>query len=330
MHKTANLITFLKFILLNVLLLISMISKSQVSGGGAKKNFEPLWLSDCKEKIEDYQKEKQIEPIQDLLPFWGKKLREEGYQLPLPMGVGLNAIVIRQTNKLSEFSLIIDDQVIPYDLQVYNIQSTDANMTFRPDLWIFPFLNVYGIFGYTFGNVEPAIMIPSIVYEDPIFGEIRINEAFVINERIEYEGRTFGFGSTVAGGYKSMFFTLDYNYTVSQMDIIQHKISAFTVTPRIGITMDAYNTKGNGVIYIGAMYLHVNQPIIEKYNLRENEPDIADIVGDEIGYSMTLGIKEPVNLIIGGAWQISKHMNLMVEAGMGDRSQFMVGFDYRF
>ena len=329
MHISRN-IFLSKIILLSLFLSITIKMSAQVSGGGAKKDYHPIWLSDCNEKLEEYKKENQVNPIQNLFPFWGKALREEGYQLPLPMGIGVNAIIMRQTNKLSEFNLIIDKTMIPYDLQVYNIQSTDVNLTFRPDLWIFPFLNIYGVFGYTSGSVRPAILIPNIVYDDPILGEIEINKAFVINETIKYQGRTLGFGSTIAGGYKSMFFTLDYNYTLSKMDVIKDEIEAQTVTPRIGITMDAYNTKGKGVIYVGAMYLHVSQTISDKINLAETAPDIADIIGDEIGYSMMLGVKEPINFIIGGAWQINKHMNLMIEAGMGDRSQMMIGFDYRF
>lgn len=319
-----------KFIPISILLATMLDSTAQVSGGGAKKDFEPIWLSDCKDKLENFRKENQVEPLQNLFPFWGKKLREAGYQLPLPMGVGINAIIMRQTNKLSEFSLLIDQEVIPYNLQVYNIQSTDANITFRPDLWVLPFLNVYGVFGYTSGSVTPAIIIPGIVYDDPFFGEIEINDPFIINETIEYQGRTLGFGTTVAGGYKSMFFTLDYNYTVSKMDVIKDEVIAHCIAPRIGVTMDAYNTKGKGVIYVGAMYLHVEQTVSDKVNLREIAPDIADIIGDEIGYSMTLGLKEPVNFIIGGAWQITQHINLMVEAGVGDRNQLMVGFDYRY
>ena len=318
------------FILLFLFNLISLFSYAQVSGGGAKKNYSPIWLSDCKDKLEEYRKENQVKPLQDIFPFWGKKLREEGYQLPLPMGVGINTIIMRQTNKLSEFNLLIDKETIPYDLQVYNIQSTDMNVTFRPDLWLFPFLNIYGVIGYTSGSIKPAVLIPGISYEDPIIGDIDISESFIISETIEYKGQTFGFGTTLAGGYKSMFFTLDYNYTVSKMDVLKDEITAHTLTPRIGVTMDAYNTIGKGVIYVGAMYLHVDQSVSDKINLRETAPDIADIVGDEIGYSMTLGVKEPINFIIGGAWQINQHINLMLEAGLGDRSQFMLGFDYRF
>ena len=326
MNKTRK----LRLLLIVYLFVVSINTYAQVSGRGAKKNFKPLWLSDCKDKIEELHKENQAEPLQNIFPFWGKKLRAEGYQLPLPMGVGINAIIMRQTNKLSEFNLLIDQETIPYDLQVYNVQSIDANITFRPDLWLFPFLNVYGIIGYTSGSVTPAIVIPSIVYDAPIIGEIEITESFIINEKIEYQGKTLGFGTTLAGGYKSMFFTLDYNYTVSKMDVLPTDVIAHTLTPRVGITMNAMNTIGSGVVYVGAMYLHVNQTISDKVNLRETAPDIADIVGDEIGYSMTLGVKEPINFIIGGGWQINRHMNLMVEAGVGDRSQFMLGFDYRF
>jgi hypothetical protein len=53
-------------------------------------------------------------------------------------------------------------------------------------------------------------------------------------------------------------------------------------------------------------------------------------LGDEIGYEMTMGVKEPVNFLLGGSWLINPRMNLMVEAGIGDRSQIMLGLDFRF
>jgi hypothetical protein len=78
------------------------------------------------------------------------------------------------------------------------------------------------------------------------------------------------------------------------------------------------------------MYLQINQKVSEIINMAETDPEIAAILGDEIGYEMELGVKEPLNYLVGGSWQMNPRMNLMIEAGVGDRSQIMVGFDFRF
>lgn len=313
-----------------IIAIISLNTFSQSSGGGAKKNYTPLWLSDCEKKLDEYRKDSEVQPIQNVLPFWGKALREEGYSLPLPMGVGISAIIMNQTNTIDNFRLTVEGEEIPYDLRVYNAQSTDINYTFRPDLWLLPFLNVYGVFGYTTGSIKPSIIIPGIQADLPLLGEVDIVKPLEINNTIKYKGTTIGFGATVAGGFKSYFFIVDYNFTASDMDALPNTVYAQTLTPRIGVTMDAYKTTGKGSIWLGAMYLHIQESVSETINLREIDPELADILGDEIGYAMDLGVKEPLNFLLGGSWMINTRMNLMLEAGVGDRSQMMLGFDFRF
>ena len=98
----------MKKILLLIIAIVSIYPLlSQSSGGGAKKNFKPVWMSDCEKQLEEYRKDFEVEPGQSIFPFWGKKLREEGYTLPLPMGVGVSFIAMNQTNKISDFKLLI-------------------------------------------------------------------------------------------------------------------------------------------------------------------------------------------------------------------------------
>ncbi len=75
---------------------------------------------------------------------------------------------------------------------------------------------------------------------------------------------------------------------------------------------------------------HAKQNVTDTVNLRKQNPDIADILGDEIGYSMELGAAEPWILLMGGSWMVNKRMNLKVEAVVGDRSRFLAGLDFRF
>ena len=313
-----------------LLILLPESALAQGSGGGAKKDYQPLWLSDCEKRLEELRKENELEPIQNFLPVWGKTLREQGYALPLPMGVGTSFIAMQQTNTISDFKLLVDNTLLPYDIRVYNAQSVDFNFTFRPDIWVFPFLNVYGILGYTKGSIQPNIIVPGISADLPILGPVDIIKPFEVNDKIEYSGTTVGAGATAAGGFGSLFFIVDYNYTLSDMDALPQVVAAQTLSSRIGLSLEAFKTLGKGALWIGAMYLDINETISEKINLAEKDPELAAILGDEIGYEMTMGVKEPLNFLLGGSWLISPRMNLMVEAGIGDRSQIMVGFDFRF
>ena len=303
---------------------------AQSSGAGAKKNASPIWLADCEKKLLDLRKSKELDPISDFLPFFGKKVREMGYSLPLPFGVGTSFMAMRQTNKISDFNLIIQDQEIPFDLKFYNAVSTDLNYTFRPDVWIFPFLNVYGVFGYSSGRIKPTVLIPGITANLPIIGDVNIIKPIELNDEIKYKGSTVGLGSMVAGGFKSYFFVLDYNYTWSNMDVMPQTIEVQTITGRIGVMLEGFKTIGKGTFWLGAMYIDINQYVTDMFDLRSQNPDIADVLGDEIGYSMKLGVAEPLNLLIGGSWSFHPRMTFVLEAGIGDRSQFLLSVDYRF
>ena len=312
------------------LLAMAVFAYAQNSGAGAKKGQEPIWLSDCEDKLDELRKSYEIEPITRIPPILGPQAREKGYTLPLPFGVGTSFMVMRQTNKISDFRLIVEGTEVPYDIKFYNAVSTDFNATFRPDVWIFPFLNVYGILGYTSGSIKPNVLIPGFSATLPGLGDVDIIEPFELNDLIEYKGSTMGVGTTLAGGFKSYFFTLDYNYTWSNMDVIPTTVKAYTVTPRVGILMEGFKTLGTGTFWIGAMYVDINQAVSDSFNLRDSSPDVADILGDELGYAMTMGVEHPVNFIIGGAWSPSQRTTLVFEAGVGDRSQFLISVDYRF
>jgi hypothetical protein len=311
-------------------LLLSLTIQAQTSGAGAKKNAEPIWLSDCESKLDTFRKSREVKPIVDFPPFFGKKVREMGYSLPLPFGVGASFMVMRQTNKIDNFRLVIDGEEVPYDIKFYDAVSTDMNVTFRPDMWLFPFLNVYGLAGYTSGSIKPSVLIPGIQADLPVIGEVDIVKPIELNDKIEYKGTTVGIGATAAGGFKSYFFTLDYNYTWSDLDLIPQTVEVQTITPRVGIMLEGFKTIGTGTFWLGAMYIDINQEINDQFNLRESNPEVADILGDEIGYIMDIGVAEPWNFLVGGAWAFNPRMTLVLEAGIGDRSQFLTSVDYRF
>ena len=320
-----------RYILLLILLVASLITYAQNSGAGAKKEQAPIWLSDCENKLDELRKSNEIEPITQALPIFGKQAREQGYTLPLPFGVGTSFMVMRQTNKISDFRLVVDGTEVPYDVKFYNAVSTDFNATFRPDIWIFPFMNVYGVLGYTSGSIKPNVLIPGLSATLPNLGDVEIIEAFELNDLIEYKGSTMGLGTTLAGGFKSYFFTLDYNYTWSNMDVIPTTVKVQTITPRVGILLEGFKTLGTGTLWIGARYVDINQEVTDQIvNLRETDPELADILGDELGYAMTMGVEDPLNFIIGGAWSPSQRTTLVFEAGVGDRSQLLISVDYRF
>src|SRR6185295_4190223 len=46
-----------------------------------------------------------VQPITDVVPLWGKKLRDDGVDLPLPFGVGLTYSYINQNTKVYDLQI---------------------------------------------------------------------------------------------------------------------------------------------------------------------------------------------------------------------------------
>ena len=318
----------MKQLIIVICVVIAFTAQTQTSGAGAKINAEPIWLSDCESKMSELRKSREAKPITQFPPFFGKGAREKGYSLPLPFGVGVSFMAMRQTNKISNFNLLIEGEEVPYDIRFYDAVSSDINVSFRPDMWLFPFLNVYGVAGYTSGSIKPSVIIPGIQADLPVIGEVDIVKPIELNDEIKYKGTTVGVGATAAGGFKSYFFTLDYNYTWTNLDVITTTVKVQTVTPRIGIMLEGFKTVGTGTFWLGAMYIDVNQQITDSFSIDDKE--VADILGNEIGYSMQLGVAQPWNFLFGGAWSFHPRMTIVLEAGVGDRSQFLTSVDYRF
>src|SRR6185295_13318334 len=82
------------------------------------------------------------------LPIWGKKAAKLGFNLPYSAGIGINYLWQRSELVIENLQVGFNnngmknmDQVIRFD----KATSEASGVNFRPDIWLFPFLNVYGI-----------------------------------------------------------------------------------------------------------------------------------------------------------------------------------------
>jgi len=82
------------------------------------------------------------------LPIWGKKVAKLGYDLPYSAGIGINSFWQKSDLVLDNLSVGFNNGPM-YDLdQVvrFNESFSEANaINVRPDIWLLPFLNFYGI-----------------------------------------------------------------------------------------------------------------------------------------------------------------------------------------
>lgn len=86
-------------------------------------------------------------------PIWGDEARARGYSIPLPFGVNLSYMNIRQNINVDSITfsgLKLGDHLIPtdmFDIAVGQTRQRSKTENLRLDMWVFPFLNIYGLVG---------------------------------------------------------------------------------------------------------------------------------------------------------------------------------------
>lgn len=168
-----------------------------------------------------------------ILPIWGEKATKRGYQLPYSAGVSVNYM-------WQESSLLIDnlsvgfnngemhdlDQIIRFDGS-----KAEANIiTVRPDFWLFPFLNVYGIFGkaYTSTAIDAGVWVPD--------ADNNWQEVYKFSTKAEFDATSFGIGATPTLGVGGGWIALDMNCAWTDVSALDKPVFTFVFGPRFGKT----------------------------------------------------------------------------------------------
>ncbi len=274
-------------------------------------------------------KKETIEPVTRKLPIGGEKVREMGFDLPLPFGIGTNLVFMDQGIDLRHIKVGIGDPVFEVSgLAFSDARAHDRANTARLDVWLLPFANIYGIFGYINGEAELDLDVSTITSSLPIPGLPPIFEpGKTIDLNIDYNGTTFGGGMTLAGGYKNFFGSVDANYTYSNIDVVDGKIRTYTISPRLGLLVDSAAIPGSLALWVGGMYMRYKQTVTDDIDLKELDSRLPSV---EIDFKLDIENEQPWNFLFGGQWEITKRWQFMAEGGVGDRKQVITGLFFRF
>ena len=254
----------------------------------------------------------------NFLPFLGQAACELGYVLPRPFGV--SAVYMHQDQPFDVGGIFINgiDLKTPGVAVVNEVQNEESTYTFRADVWILPFWNIYGILATTSGRAVGPLMVNL----EPVFpilckfpgNDCSVDTTFIL----DYKANVRGYGTTIAGGYKDFFGMIDFNWTTSDLDISLTDAKATVISSRIG-----WNGKIGGfagVLWVGVMYQDISQTL-----------DLPlDIGEDTLLVGIEQSTQEAYNYVIGGNWDINRSFSILAEIGMGKRSSQMLNFTYRF
>lgn len=203
------------------------------------------------------------------LPIWGEKVAKKGYKLPYSAGVSVNyfwqesEIVINNLNVgFNNGPMHNLDQIVRF-----NSSTAEAGgVTIRPDIWLLPFLNVYGIFGKGKASttINAGIWIPD--------ADNNWTEATSFSTKADFDATTMGIGLTPTIGIAGGWLALDMNMTWSDIDALDKPAFAFIFGPRLGKTFKFKKEDSNIAVWVGGFRVHLKSGTNGNLNLKDLIP----------------------------------------------------------
>lgn len=232
-----------------------------------------------------------------VLPIWGDKATAAGFDLPYSAGVG-----VQYLNSVAP--LTIDNLMVGFNnntmqdldglVRFDRSEATAQGISVRPDVWLFPFLNVYAILGKNQGSTDVGwgLWLP-----DANGGE---SQVFRSDSKVEFNATTVGLGLTPTIGVAGAWLALDMNMTWSDVPQLDDPAFAFVFGPRVGKIIKLKKPQSNLNFWVGGFRLHLNSQTTGSIALDEVLP--ADEWGANIdaGYARVEELDQQVEAWWGG------------------------------
>jgi opacity protein-like surface antigen len=182
------------------------------------------------------------------LPIWGKKVAKLGYDLPYSAGIGVNYLWQKSDLVIDNLSIGFNngpmhnlDEVIRFN----QANSEAGVINIRPDIWLLPFLNVYGILGVgkPSTTVGFGIWVPD--------SSNNWNEVAAYSTKASFTSTTFGLGMTPTIGVGGGWLALDMNCAWTDVSALDKPVFTFVFGPRLGKTFKLKKPQQNIALWAG-------------------------------------------------------------------------------
>jgi hypothetical protein len=211
----------------------------------------------------------KVKPYPYSLPIWGAKTAAMGFDLPYSAGLGLNYIWQKSDLVISDLLVGFNNGPM-YDLdeivRFNNAVSTASAINFRPDIWLFPFLNVYGILAKanTSTEINAGVWIPDTTNA--------WHEVTSFSSKAEFEATGLGFGLTPTIGVGGGFLALDMNMTWTDVSALNKPVFTFVFGPRFGKSFKLKKPERTLSFWVGGFRLHLSSSTEGSLQLSEVLP----------------------------------------------------------
>jgi len=225
------------------------------------------------EKNEELVDSLKTTPYPYVLPIWGEKAAALGFDLPYSAGLSVNFLT-------QESELVINNIMVGFNngpmydideiIRIDEAISQASALNIRPDVWVFPFLNVYGILG----KVSSSTKIGAGVFV-PDTANVW-NEIASFGTTAEFDGTVMGIGVTPTMGVAGGWIALDMNFAWTDIDALDKPVQTFVFGPRFGKTFKFKRPQHQVAVWVGGFRVQFSSETTGSLPLSELFPD-ADL-----------------------------------------------------
>ena len=189
-----------------------------------------------------------------ILPIWGQKVMEKGFEIPKSAGISVQYIYQQSDILITDLQVGFNNGLMyPLDeiIRFKEAVATTNGVNVRPDVWLFPFLNVYGILAKSKSTtaIDAGVWLPD---------ETGWTEVGSIKTKAEFDATTYGFGLTPTVGVGGFFFALDANFSWSDIDKLEDPAFVFVLGPRLGKNFKLKKPGRSIAAWIGGFRVKMN------------------------------------------------------------------------
>jgi hypothetical protein len=245
-------------------------------------------------------------------PLFGKEMAGDR-QLPPAFGIGIDYFNMDQPYQIDSLSFMTPPSfplppiTNPGAILVNNeIEHVDLKL----DVWLFPFLNVFGIYGNIDGRTNVDLRSVGIPLLDSV--------------SLSYDGDVYGGGIVLAVGGDKWFASLTGTFTDTNLSGgFNSSVQATAIQPRVGV-----RATDSIEVWVGGYFIDAEESHSGTINLDLGPAGPGFPI--PIGFAVDLSQQEDFNLSVGIHAMFSEHWETTVEIGGGDRNTALANLTYRF
>ena len=183
------------------------------------------------------ERDSVLRTYDNIFPLLGRQAIERGFDLPKPLGLNIVGVWVDQGIDIDALGLSSgSDPVVPVEaIEFGDNRSTVLTTNLRADLWVLPFLNVYGMGGIARANTTVEVTAP-----------------IAFTSSVDQNGQYLGVGLTGAFGFKRVFTAVDVNWAWTDLDKLEDPVRSRVLSMRLGRTFKV-GTKNRLNVWAGTM-----------------------------------------------------------------------------